>query len=207
MLVYRASGALLAPLHLGQVNQSSSDCGAARGGRSVLLLRCRGSAGSACVSISLMRGAHAVRAPARSASSVMLARRGPCMSCGDAERRAAGVLEWTTPRLRTGAMNLSGRTPTHTRCWVCGGVPLQVRSAASCLAPPGVWLCSELFLWVRPPATRRFDALFLVRFRPHRSSASQRVPAADAKKSRRQKKRTPHISKVTKVAHRWWFTR
>ena len=135
--MYRASGALLAPLHLGQVNQSSSDCGAARGGRSVLLLRCRGSAGSACVSISLMRGAHAVRAPARSASSVMLARRGPCMSCGDAERRAARVLEWTTPRLRTGAMNLSGRTPTHTRCWVCGGVPLQVRSAArvmSCAA-------------------------------------------------------------------------
>ena len=62
----RVSGALLAPLRSGLVNQNSSDCGAARGSRSVLLRRCRGSSGSACVSISLSRGAHVVRFPTRS---------------------------------------------------------------------------------------------------------------------------------------------
>ena len=158
----------------------------------MLLRRCRGSAGSACVNISLMRGAHTVRAPARSASSVMLARRGPCMSRGNSGRRAAVGPGRTTPRLRTNAMNLPGRAPhAHAvlgSCWRtgAGGVPLRVPS--------------RLFLWVRPPATGRFDALFLVQFRPRRSS-SQRVPAADTKKIPEAKKKEPPF----KAAHRWWI--
>jgi len=73
----------------------------------VLLRRCRGSAGSACVSISFERGAHVVRAPAQSASSVMLARRGPCMRAVTREARgrgpgmdhpAAALLRYDSPR-------------------------------------------------------------------------------------------------------------